>query len=144
METGGLQFAIKMEAVGITVQAWSMIPYDGDELGTTLSLSCGEAATSNDVDVPHPKRIRLLNLNETACEKRNPVKLLAVMNLHGSSTFFSLTFKMLVAQHALNERKLEVQVGTPKTSSVPGLKRILLFTWITVRNPIRSCLIGRC
>ena len=29
---------------------------------------------------------------------------------------------MLVAQHALNERKLEVQVGTPKTSSVPGLK----------------------
>uniref|UniRef100_A0A2N9E9H1 Uncharacterized protein n=1 Tax=Fagus sylvatica TaxID=28930 RepID=A0A2N9E9H1_FAGSY len=32
----------------------------------TLSLSCGEAATSNDVDAPHPKRIQLLNLNETA------------------------------------------------------------------------------
>uniref|UniRef100_A0A2N9HV49 C-JID domain-containing protein n=1 Tax=Fagus sylvatica TaxID=28930 RepID=A0A2N9HV49_FAGSY len=47
----------------------SMIPYDGDELGTTLSLSCGEAATSNDVDAPHPKRIPLLNLNETACEE---------------------------------------------------------------------------
>ncbi|GMY08003.1 hypothetical protein FCV25MIE_03242 [Fagus crenata] len=47
----------------------SMIPYDGDELGTTLPLSCGEAATSNDVDVPHSKRIRLLNLNETACEE---------------------------------------------------------------------------
>ena len=41
----------------------SLIPYDGDELGTTLSLSCGEASSSNDVDVPH------LNLNETACEE---------------------------------------------------------------------------
>jgi hypothetical protein len=29
---------------------------------------------------------------------------------------------MLVAQHTLNERTLEVQVGTPKASSVPSLK----------------------
>ena len=71
----------------------SMIPYDGDELGTTLLLSCGEAATSNDVDVPHPKRIPLLNLNETACEEEESSETAScVMNLHGSSTFFLSDF----------------------------------------------------
>ena len=31
---------------------------------------------------------------------------------------------MLVAQHTLNERTLEVQVGTRKASSVPSLKEL--------------------
>ncbi|GMY07941.1 hypothetical protein FCV25MIE_03180 [Fagus crenata] len=42
----------------------SMIPYDGDELGTTLSLSYGEAATSNDAD---KKAIEDLKDSMTGC-----------------------------------------------------------------------------
>ena len=68
----------------------SMIPYDGDELGTTLSLSCGEAATSNDVDVPHPKRIRLLNLNETACEEEESSETASCHESPRLINFFSL------------------------------------------------------
>jgi hypothetical protein len=71
----------------------SMIPYDGDELGgrsTTLSLSCGETSSSNDVDVPHPKRIRLLNLNETACEEEESSETASCHESPRLINFFSL------------------------------------------------------
>ena len=41
-----------------------VVPYDRGELGTTLSLSCGEAATSNDVD---KKAIEDLKQSMTGC-----------------------------------------------------------------------------
>jgi hypothetical protein len=67
----------------------SMIPYDGDELGTSL-LSCGEAGGSNDVDVPHPKRIWLLNLNETACEEEESSETASCHESPRLINFFSL------------------------------------------------------
>ena len=48
---------------------------------------------------------------------------------------------MLVAQHTLNERTLEVQVGTPKASSVPSLKEFFKIVLFVIWKPMSCCFI---
>ena len=77
-----------------TMTGCSIIPYDFDDFDyydkDELSGPRGEAGTSNDVDVPHPKSIHLPNLNEAACEEEESSETTSCHESARLINFFSL------------------------------------------------------